>query len=103
MTSPDIPEGTVTVLFTDLVESTHLNQTLGDAAAREIGRQIDEIARGVIASHRGALIKEMGDGLMAAFASARRAVAAARDLQVELRRLHRHGLDAAVQMRIGIH
>ena len=103
MTSPDIPEGTVTVLFTDLVESTHLNQTMGDAAARDIGRTIETMARGVIAANRGALIKEMGDGLMAAFASACRAIAAAREMQVELRRLHREGLDAAVQMRIGVH
>lgn len=99
----DIPEGTVTVLFTDLVESTQLNQSLGDEGAREVGRRVEEMARGVVADHRGVLIKEMGDGLMAAFASARRAVAAAREIQVQMRRLHRHGLDDAVQMRIGLH
>ena len=99
----EIPEGTVTVLFSDLVESTQLNQSLGDAAAREIGRRVDEMARRAVADQRGALIKEMGDGLMAAFASTRRAVAAAREMQTEMRRLHRDGLDAAVQMRIGLH
>ena len=67
-----MPEGTVTVLFTDLVESTQLNQSLGDDAARQIGRQVEELARQAVASNRGALIKEMGDGLMAAFSSARR-------------------------------
>ncbi len=103
MTNLDIPEGTVTVLFTDLVESTHLNQTLGDDAAREVGRRVDEMARSVVTANRGALIKEMGDGLMAAFTSARRAIAAAREMQLQLRRLRRDGLDAAVQMRIGIH
>ena len=103
MTNLDIPEGTVTVLFTDLVDSTHLNQTVGDEVAREIGRKIDVMARAAVAANRGALIKEMGDGLMAAFASARRAIGAARDMQVQMRRLHRDGLDAAVQMRIGLH
>ncbi len=103
MANLDIPEGTVTVLFTDLVESTNLNQTLGDDAARAVGRQVDEMARSVIAANRGVLIKEMGDGLMAAFASARRAIAAAREMQLQLRRLRRDGLNAAVQMRIGIH
>ena len=98
-----IPEGTVTVLFTDLVESTRLNQSLGDDAARAIGSQVEQIARRAVAENRGVLIKEMGDGLMAAFASARRAVAAARDIQVEMGRLHRGGLDRAVQMRIGLH
>ena len=41
MTSPDIPEGTVTVLFTDLVESTHLNQTLGDEPPARSGATIE--------------------------------------------------------------
>ena len=103
MSAQEIPEGTVTVLFTDLVESTRLNQALGDDAARGIGRQVEEMAREVVASNRGALIKEMGDGLMAAFSSARRVVAAAREMQVQMRQLHRTGLDAAVQMRIGLH
>ncbi len=99
----EIPEGTVTVLFTDLVESTRLNQSLGDDAARVVGSQVEHMARRLVAENRGVLIKEMGDGLMAAFASARRAVAAARDIQVEMGRLHRGGLDDAVQMRIGLH
>ena len=101
--SQAIPEGTVTVLFTDLVESTRLNQSMGDDAARAIGSQVEQMARRVVAANRGVLIKEMGDGLMAAFASARRAVAAAREIQVEMGRLHRDGLDGAVQMRIGLH
>lgn len=103
MTSPEIPEGTVTVLFTDLVDSTRLNQRLGDESARRIGRQIEELARAAVTAHRGVIIKEMGDGLMAAFASARRAVASARDMQQGLGRLHRGGLDRSVQMRIGLH
>jgi class 3 adenylate cyclase len=68
-----------------------------------IGRQVEEMAREAVASNRGALIKEMGDGLMAAFSSARRAITAARDMQVAMRRLHRGGLDPSVQMRIGLH
>ncbi len=99
----EIPEGTVTVLFTDLVESTRLNQSLGDDAARAIGSQVEQMARRVVSGNRGVLIKEMGDGRMAAFASARRAVAAAREIQVEMGRLHRGGFDEAVQMRIGLH
>ncbi len=92
MSAQEIPEGTVTVLFTDLVESTQLNQALGDEAAREIGRQVEEMAEhAVVARTVAPLIKEMGDGLMAAFASARRAVAAAREMQMQMRQLHRKG------------
>jgi hypothetical protein len=103
VSQPELPEGTVTVLFTDLVESTRLNQTVGDDAAREISRQIEDLARRQVDAHRGVLIKEMGDGLMAAFASARRAVAAGQEIQADMRRLHREGLDDGVQMRIGLH
>ena len=98
-----IPEGTVTVLFTDLVESTRLNQSLGDEAARELGSRVEQMARRVVGANRGVLIKEMGDGLMAAFASARRAVTAAQEIQVEMGQMHRAGLDEAVEMRIGLH
>ena len=103
MNDAEIPEGTVTVLFTDLVESTRLNQTLGDEAARDVGRTVESMARRIVADHRGVLIKEMGDGLMAAFASARRAVAASQEIQVEMARLRRDGLDDSVAMRIGLH
>jgi class 3 adenylate cyclase len=99
----EIPEGTVTVLFTDLVESTRLNQQLGDEQAREVSRSIEAMARRLVEAHKGILIKEMGDGLMAAFPSARRAVTAGREIQAEMRRMHQDGLDAGVAMRIGLH
>jgi adenylate cyclase len=62
----DIPEGTVTVLFTDLVTSTQLNQLLGDDEARAIGRSVERPALERIEAHRGIVIKEMGDGDSAA-------------------------------------
>lgn len=99
----EIPEGTVTVFFTDLVESTRLNQQLGDEDARAVSRTIETMARRLVEAHKGVLIKEMGDGLMAAFPSARRAVTAGREIQAEMRRLHQGGLDATVAMRIGLH
>ena len=50
MTQQEIPEGTVTVLFTDLLNPPRLNQALGDDAARQIGRQVEEMARAAVAS-----------------------------------------------------
>ena len=58
----EIPEGTVTVLFTDLVDSTRLNQALGDAAARELTRRVEAAAHRQIEAHRGVPIKDLGDG-----------------------------------------
>lgn len=103
MNTADIPEGTVTVLFTDLVESTRLNQLLGDERARTVSRSIEGLARRLVESHRGVLIKEMGDGLMAVFQSARRAITAGREIQAEMRSMHQTGMDGQVQMRIGLH
>ena len=100
---PDVPEGTVTMLFSDLVDSTRLNQALGDDAAREIGRDVDSLARSIVADHRGVLVKEMGDGVMAAFTSARRAIAAARAMQLAVRRLPVRAGGSAIQMRVGLH
>ena len=61
------------------------------------------MARRMVEVHKGVLIKEMGDGLMAVFQSARRAVAAGREIQAEMRRMYRSGLDRSVAMRIGLH
>ncbi len=106
--SAEIPEGTVTVLFTDLVDSTRLNQALGDEAARELTRRVESAAHRQIEAHRGVLIKDIGDGTMAAFASARRAVAAAREIQADVRRLDRDlpvggRPEGGVVLRIGLH
>ena len=99
----EVPEGTVTVLFTDLVESTSLNQLLGDEEARAIGRATERLALERIEAHRGVVVKELGDGLMAVFSSARRAVACAREIQLDMARRNRREPDKPVHMRIGLH
>ena len=65
-----IPEGTVTLLSTDLVGSTRLNQALGDEVSATIEREVKKMALGQMGKHRGIVIKDTGDGLMAAFRSA---------------------------------
>jgi class 3 adenylate cyclase len=101
--SPGLPEGTVTVLFTDLVGSTRLNQKLGDEAANAIEREVERTALEQVEQHRGVLVKDTGDGLMAAFQSARRAVACAQTIQRNLARRNREQPGSEVQMRIGLH
>ncbi|HVO28187.1 MAG TPA: hypothetical protein VMW56_31660 [Candidatus Margulisiibacteriota bacterium] len=59
-----LPEGTVTVLSTDLVGCTLLNQRLGDEAATALERDIAELARAPIEKQRGVMIAYAGDGLM---------------------------------------
>ena len=105
MSSPghDLPEGTVTVLFTDLVGSTLLNQQLGDVAAGALESRIERKVLDEVERHRGVVLKDTGDGLMAAFQSARRAVSCAQDIQRALARIQEVQAKGLVQMRIGLH
>ncbi len=99
---PALPEGTVTVLFTDLVGSTQLNQRLGDSAATALEREVETCVLERVAKHRGVVVKDMGDGLMAAFQSARRAVSCAQEIQRAMARRNRE-TRVGVRMRIGLH
>lgn len=98
-----LPEGTVTVLSTDLVGSTALNQRLGDDAATTLEREIADLAQTQIEKQRGVMLTYAGDGLMVAFQSARRAVACAQEIQRGIARLNRGRPDIALQLRVGLH
>ena len=65
-----ISVGTLTVLFTDLRHSTQLYREIGDATA--FGRVMNhfDVVRKAIAEHDGALVKTIGDAVMAVFRSA---------------------------------
>jgi class 3 adenylate cyclase/tetratricopeptide (TPR) repeat protein len=98
-----LPEGTVTVLSTDLVGSTLLNQRLGDAAATAVELELAALAQEQVDKQRGVVLKDTGDGLMVAFQSARRAVVCAQEIQRAIARRNRSRPDLAVQLRIGLH
>jgi class 3 adenylate cyclase len=68
------PGGLVTVLFTDMEGSTTLTQRLGDAKAQEVLRAHNTIVRDALKAHGGSEIKHTGDGIMASFPSASRAL-----------------------------
>jgi len=63
-----------TVLFTDVEGSTALTQRLGDAKARELLREHERMVREALKAHGGSEIKTMGDGFMASFSSATKAL-----------------------------
>jgi class 3 adenylate cyclase/tetratricopeptide (TPR) repeat protein len=98
----ELPEGTVTVLFTDVEGSTDLTTRRGDEAAREVLRACDELVRQQVARHRGREVKHTGDGLMVAFTSARRAIACAVDIQRAIAGRSRREPERAVRVRIGL-
>jgi DNA-binding NarL/FixJ family response regulator len=91
------PEGTVTVLFTDIEGSTGLLETLGDERAREVFREHDRVVRETVVSHGGCEVEREGDAFMLAFSGARRAVLCAGALQRAL-----EGSGLAVRIRAGL-
>ncbi|MEE9277946.1 MAG: AAA family ATPase, partial [Dehalococcoidia bacterium] len=98
-----LPEGTVTVLFTDVEGSTDLSNRLGDEAARDLLRSCEDLIREQVARHRGHEVKGLGDGLMVAFQSARRAVTCAQEIQRALDRRAVSEHAQTVRVRIGLH
>jgi class 3 adenylate cyclase len=63
-----------TILFTDMEGSTTLTQRLGDARAQEVVRTHNTIVRDALKACGGSEIKHTGDGIMASFPSASRAL-----------------------------
>jgi len=81
----ELPTGTVTFMFTDLEGSTRPWEEQPAAMQDSLARH-DAILHEAIASHRGVVFSEMGDGMAAAFASATDAVAAGVEAQLGLER-----------------
>ncbi len=93
--------GIRTILFTDIVESTTLTQTLGDEAAMGFLDVHNTVVRDALANLGGREVKHTGDGIMASFVSAAAAVKCATRIQRELAKHAESQRDRAVKVRIG--
>ncbi len=92
------------VLFSDLTGSTALYSSVGDAAAFRLVDDHFDVLREVVAGHDGAVVKTMGDAVMAAFVDARscaRAAIAALERFEAFRAKHPHG--ALVGLKVGLY
>ncbi len=87
-----------TILFTDIEGSTALTERLGDARAQELRRAHDTIVREALKGCGGSETKHTGDGIMASFPSASRAIECAVAVQ---RAIAERG-DATLRVRIGL-
>ncbi|HEX4531617.1 MAG TPA: adenylate/guanylate cyclase domain-containing protein [Acidimicrobiia bacterium] len=97
----ELPTGTVTFLFSDIEGSTRLWELHPDGMRVALA-QHDEVLRAAIESHRGAVVKQRGDGFHAAFATADDAVLAAVAAQVALKE-RPWGETGPLLVRIGLH
>ncbi len=70
-----------TILVTDIAEHTSMLQRLGDARGREVLREHERRTREAFRAHGGSEFKAMGDGFLASFSSAQKALECAMTLQ----------------------
>ncbi|AGB25230.1 family 3 adenylate cyclase [Mycobacterium sp. JS623] len=90
--------GKVAIVFSDIEESTALNERIGDRAwVRLIGSH-DKLVRKHVKKHSGHVVKSQGDGFMIAFAQPEQAVRCSIDVQRSLR-MRPNG----IRVRMGIH
>jgi class 3 adenylate cyclase len=92
------PNGRIAILFSDIEESTALNERIGDRAwVRLIGRHDKMVSRHV-KRHNGHVVKSQGDGFMIAFADSEDAVRCSIGMQHALSKRPN-----GIRVRIGIH
>ncbi len=97
-----LPEGIAVFLFTDIEGFTSLLDTQGDQRAFELLQKHNDICRKSIQAHEGLELKQLGDGFMFCFSSAKKAVVCASEIQFKLKQLSKHS-HTPLRVRMGIH
>ena len=97
--------GQVALLFTDLRGSTAFYERVGDAVAFNVVRDHFAFLAGIVRDHDGAVVKTIGDAVMASFGDPADAVKAALAMQARIADFNRaHGAgDRELVLKVGIH
>jgi len=96
------PEGSVTIMFTDIEGFTRLLGSLDREEARELVHVHSWTVRECVQRKGGFEVKALGDGFMLVFTTARQAVRCAVDIQRALAEHNREHPDRQLLVRIGI-
>jgi class 3 adenylate cyclase len=88
----------LTFLFTDLKGSTELYERVGDLVAYDLVKAHFRILQDIVADESGAVVKTIGDAVMATFPTPGRAVAASLRMREAM-----HDLNEDLMLKIGIH
>jgi len=96
-------DGKVSILFSDIEESTALNERVGDRAWVRLISAHDKLVRKVVNAHSGHVVKSQGDGFMIAFAAPEQAVRCGIDMQDALQKDSKRMRHNTLRVRIGIH
>ncbi len=93
----------LTFLFTDLRGSTELYERVGDLVAFDLVQGHFRVLHEIVASEAGAVVKTIGDAVMATFASPDRAVAAALRMRSAMQVLNAASGRDDLVLKIGLH
>jgi class 3 adenylate cyclase len=93
----------LTFLFTDLKGSTSMYERVGDLAAYDLVKAHFQVLNEVVAQGMGAVVKTIGDAVMATFPSPDRGLAAALRMREEMRQLNAARASEDLTLKIGIH
>ena len=96
------PDGTVTILFSDIERSTEINERLGDRRWIEVLREHNTIVRDQIRMHGGFEVKSQGDGFMIVFSRPLSGVECAVAIQRALAARSEEGGEP-IRVRMGLH
>ena len=93
----------LTVLFTDLKGSTELYERVGDLAAYDLVREHFRVLADVVREQSGAVVKTIGDAVMATFDSARDGMNAALRMRDAMEKLNTARQHEDLLVKIGLH
>ena len=93
----------VTLLFSDLADSTALYGRIGDARAYHLVRDHFALLAALIREHDGAIVKTIGDAVMAAFADPAQGVRAALAVQRAVAEFNSRYRDNPIAIKLGLH
>jgi len=93
----------LTFLFTDLKGSTELYERVGDLVAYDLVRQHFRVLYEIVASEAGAVVKTIGDAVMATFPTPDRALAAALRMREAMQKINAERGNEDLLLKIGIH
>jgi class 3 adenylate cyclase len=92
---------TIGVLFTDLIGSTAMYARTGDASAFRIVTDHFEVVRDIVDRHEGAMVKTIGDAVMAVFVDPVKCFEAAIELDESVKTISADG--EPLRLRVGFH
>jgi class 3 adenylate cyclase len=93
----------LTFLFTDLKGSTELYERVGDLVAFDLVRAHFRVLNDIVAAEAGAVVKTIGDAVMATFSTPDRAIVAALRMREAMRQLNGGRNGENLLLKIGIH